>query len=135
MNDRIISVHDITHKVMLVKLTYTYHNGMSEFDLYEAVRGVWKASYDRASEVDYVFGIHEQTIVAVFKPDEWHYVRENIDIPRPHEIFGEVFEQKRDRIYFICNDYKQKDAQQISYLNKYIGDLKSSQNPITYING
>jgi hypothetical protein len=129
-----ITQHDISHKVMLVKLTYTYRPGTTDFNLYEAVRGVWRASYDRASSVDYVFGIHGQTIVAVYKPTKWHYVRDRVDVPRPHEIRGAEFERVKNRLYFVCNDYEEKDEWQEHYLGQVITDLQIGQNPVSYIN-
>lgn len=111
---------------------------MTAFELYEAVRGIWKASMNsiKRRNIEYVFGVYNQLIVAVYKPDEWHYVHEMVNVPRPEELDEETLAKAKDRIYFICNDYAAMDVNQCFYLHKSISELKlnqSAQNPITYL--
>ena len=111
---------------------------MSAAELYDVVRGVWRASLNsiKKRKVEYVFGVYNQLIVAVYKPDEWHYVHEMIDVPREEELEAEIMDQVKDRIYFICKDYERVDSNQEFYLHKSIVDLKvnqASQNPVSYL--
>ena len=111
---------------------------MSAAELYDVVRGIWRASLNsiKRRKVEYVFGVYNQLIVAVYKPDEWHYVHEMIDVPREEELEAEIMDQVKDRIYFICKDYESLDSNQEFYLHKSIADLKvnqASQNPISYL--
>ncbi len=129
---------EIKHNILVIKINKRYRSDMSEKDLYEAVRGVWKASMRSIKErkIEYVFGVYNQLIVAVYKPDEWHFVHERIDLPRPEELLGSDIERIKDRVYFISRDYKKMDDNQKVYLHKSIKELKvnkSAQNPISYL--
>jgi hypothetical protein len=87
-------------------------------------------------KVEYVFGVYNQLIVAVYKPDEWHYVSDRIDVPQIEDLNEETLERGKNRVYFVCKDHEYLDENQKYYLHKSITDLKvnqSSQNPITYL--
>lgn len=106
--------------------------------LKNAVRGNWRASMRTIQDrkVEYVFGVYNQLIVAVYKPDEWHYVYDMVDVPRVEELDAETLERGKNRVYFICRDYEAMDENQWFYLHKSIEDLRvnqSAQNPITYL--
>lgn len=129
---------DIKHPILVIKINKRYHRNISQKDLYDAVRGIWKASISsiKKRKIEYVFGVYNQLIVAVYKPDEWHYVHEMLDVPRPEEITDQNFEKVKDRIYFTCKDFCSLDSHQQFYLHKSIVNLKvnqSSQNPISYL--
>ena len=129
---------DIQHSIMVIKINKLYHRDMSAKDLYDVVRGNWRASLNsiQKRKVEYVFGVYNQLIVAVYKPDEWHYVHEMIDVPRAEELDAETLEWGKDRVHFICKDYESLDNNQEFYLHKSIADLKVnqvSQNPISYL--
>ena len=129
---------DIQHSIMVIKINKRYRRDMSTAELYDVVRGIWRASLNsiKRRKVEYVFGVYNQLIVAVYKPDEWHYVHEMIDVPREEELEAEMMDQVGDRVYFICKDYEQLDNNQKFYLHKSIADLKvnqASQNPISYL--
>jgi hypothetical protein len=129
---------DIQHSIMVIKINKLYHRDMSAKDLYDVVRGNWRASLNsiQKRKVEYVFGVYNQLIVAVYKPDEWHYVHEMIDVPRVEELDEETLEWGKNRVHFICKDYESLDNNQEFYLHKSIADLKVnqvSQNPISYL--
>lgn len=133
-----LSEADIKHNILVIKINKRYRRNMTAFELYEAVRGIWKASMNsiKRRNIEYVFGVYNQLIVAVYKPDEWHYVHEMVNVPRPEELDKETLAKAKDRIYFICNDYAAMDVNQCFYLHKSISELKvnqSAQNPITYL--
>lgn len=129
---------DVRHNILVIKINKLYHRNMTAKELYDAVRGHWRASLNtiRRRQIEYVFGVYNQMIVAVYKPDEWHYVYEMIDAPRTEEWDKDTFERLKNRVYFICKDYENLDADGLFYLNKSIAKLKmnqSAQNPITYL--
>ena len=111
---------------------------MTAKELYDAVRGNWRASLKtiRNRNIEYVFGVYNQLIVAVYRPDEWHYVYDMVDVPRVEELDSDTLERGKNRIYFTCKNYEKLDENQQFYLHKSIADLKvnqSAQNPITYL--
>ena len=129
---------DIRHNILCIKINRRYHRDITPKELYDAVRGIWQASMNtiRQKHIEYVFGVYNQLIVAVYKPDEWHYVHEQLDAPHLNELDADALEKARNRIYFTCVDYEQMDENQQFYLHKSIADLKvnqPAQNPITYL--
>ena len=129
---------DIQHSIMVIKINKLYRKGMNPQELYDIVRGNWRASMASIQKrnVEYVFGVYNQLIVAVYKPDEWHYVHDRIDVPQIDDLDEETLERGKDRVYFVCQDYEHLDKNQQFYLHKSIADLKvnqSSQNSITYL--
>lgn len=129
---------DIHHNIMVIKINQRYHRDMSARELYDAVRGIWRASINtiRKKHIEYVFGVYNQLIVAVYKPAQWHYVYEKLDAPHVNELDDEALEQAKNRVYFVCDDYEYLDENQQFYLHKSIAELKvnqSAQNPITYL--
>ena len=129
---------DIRHSIMVIKINKRYRRDMGAAELYDVVRGIWRASLNsiQKRKIKYVFAVYNQLIVAVYKPDEWHYVHEMIDVPRMEELDEVSLKQHKDRVYFICNDYECLDNNQKFYLHKSIADLKvnqASQNPVSYL--
>ena len=129
---------NIQHSIMVIKINKRYRRDMTAAELYDVVRGIWRASLSsiKRRKVEYVFGVYNQLIVAVYKPDEWHYVHEMIDVPREEELEAELMDQVGDRVYFVCKDYEHLDNNQKFYLHKSIADLKvnqASQNPVSYL--
>ena len=129
---------DIKHSILVIKINKLYRRGMSEEELYDAVRGFWAASLKsiEARKVKYVFGVYNGLIVGVYKPDVWHYGYEMIDIPQRRILTPEDYERIKNRVYFVCNDYRNLDGEGQLYLHKSIAKLKvnqSAQNPITYL--
>lgn len=133
-----LATEDIRHNILCIKINQRYHRDMTAAELYDAVRGIWRASMNtiKSKHIEYVFGVYNQLVVAVYKPDEWHYVYERIDAPHLDELDADGFEKAKNRVYFTCADYEQMDKTQQFYLHKSIADLKvnqSAQNPITYL--
>ncbi len=129
---------DIKHNILVIKINKLYRRGMSDYEIYDVVRGMWNASIKsiKTRGVKYVFAVYNGLIVGVYKPDEWHYVYERIDLPQHDLMDDETFERLKNRIYFICNNYKDLDEDGMEYLHKSISGLKvnqSAQNPITYL--
>ena len=129
---------DIQHSIMVIKINRLYRKGMRPKELYDIVRGNWRASMAsiQRRKAEYVFGVYNQLIVAVYKPDEWHYVSDRIDVPQIEDLNEETLERGKNRVYFVCKDHEYLDENQKYYLHKSIADLKvnqSSQNPITYL--
>lgn len=129
---------DIKESILVIKINKMYHRDMSSKELYDVVRGCWKVSLNsiRRKKVKYVLGVYNKFVVAVYKPDEWHYVHEMIDCPRTEEWDRETFVKLKDRVYFICKNYNELDEKGKFYLHKSISKLKVNQiaqNPITYL--
>ena len=129
---------DIKHSILVIKINKLYRRGMSDAELYDSVRGFWAASLKsiEARKVKYVFGVYNGLILGVYKPDAWHYGYEMIDTPQRDILDPEGFERLKNRVYFVCHDYRNLDDEGKFYLHKSIVNLKvnqSAQNPISYL--
>lgn len=129
---------DIRHKIMVIKINRLYHRGMSGDVLYDSVRGIWRASLSRVRTVDYVFGVYNSLIVAVYKPTDWFICKDAKDkLPRQGI---ELNSKTENRVFFIDKGFENNEPQDEAeefYLYKSIAKLKlnqSAQNPITYLN-
>lgn len=133
-----LSEEDIKHSIMVIKINKLYHRDMTSQEVYDTVRGLWRASINTINkkQVRYVFGVYNQLIVAVYKPTRWYYVHEMVDVPRAEELVDkDNFERLKNRVYFVCDDYKNMDKEAQYYLHKSVEKLtiQSAQNPITYL--
>lgn len=129
---------DIKHSILIIKINKLYRRGMSEEELYDAVRGFWNISLKsiEARKVEYVFGVYNGLIVGVYKPDKWYYGYEMIDVPQRNILNSDDYEKLKKRVYFVCDDFCNPDNEGRFYLHKSIVNLKvnqSAQNPITYL--
>ena len=96
---------DIRHKILVIKINRLYQKGMDEKVLYDAVRGVWRASKENVKTVEYVFGVYNSLIVAVYKPSEWFVCKEAKDkLPRQDIVLTPKTE---NRVFFVDERYEQ----------------------------
>ena len=128
---------DIRNKILVIKINRLYQRGMDEKVLYDAVRGVWRVSKEKVRTVEYVFGVYNSLIVAVYKPSEWFVCKEAKDrLPRQDIVLTPKTE---NRLFFVDERYEQGfplDENESFYIGKSIAGLKlnqSAQNPITYL--
>lgn len=129
---------DIKHKILVIKINKLYRRNIPSDVLYDSVRGVWRASMSNAQSVDYVFGVYNSLIVAVYKPTKWYKCKEAPEKrPRQDEV---LTPQTENRIFFVDEDFERGipfDENEIFYFGKSIAGLKlnqGAQNPITYLN-
>ena len=129
---------DIKHKILVIKINKLYRRNMPDDELYDSVRGVWRASMNNARSVTYVFGVYNSLIVAVYKPTRWYTCKEAPEKrPRQDEI---LTSQTENRIFFVEEGFEKgypQDENEAFYLGKSIAGLKlnqGAQNPITYLN-
>lgn len=106
--------------------------------LYDTVRGVWRASMNRVKQVDYVIGVYNSLIVAVYKPTQWYVCKEAKDkLPRQDIVLTTKTE---NRIFFVDKGFENNepmDEVEKFFLYKSIARLtlnQNAKNPITYLN-
>lgn len=131
-----LSLEDFKHKILIIKINQSYNRKMSEEEVYDIVRGNWRASMERAKQAEYVLGIYRNLVVSCYKPIRWYRVGEcDISkIPR-HQELSELWKVK-NRIFFEADDIKSVDEVQKFYLYKSvenIEEIQRTQNPISYI--
>lgn len=128
---------DIKHRILIIKINKLYQRKMDESTIYDTVRGVWRASIQKAKTVDYVFGVYNSLIVAVYKPTHWYVCKEAKDKLPKHSTT--LTERTENRIFFIDEGYERNELMDMAeefYYGKCIARLRVSQrapNPITYL--
>lgn len=128
---------DIKHNILVIKINRLYKRDMKPKELYDAVRGLWRASLEKVEKVDYVFGVYNSLIVAVYKPTKWYVAKDAKGmLPKQDEVLTPKTE---NRLFFEDKGFeegKPLDANQESYLGKSIAglaEIQRAQNPITYL--
>ncbi|WP_285824791.1 LEM-3-like GIY-YIG domain-containing protein [Schaedlerella arabinosiphila] len=133
----LLNIDEIIHKILVIKVNKLYNHHMSSKEVYDVVRGVWRANISKVKQVEYVLGVYNNLIVACYKPDRWYTVSD-IDIEKlPQHINKDDLDNIQRRVLFECDNITSLDENQIFYLNKSIeqlGYIQKSQNPIIYIN-
>ena len=132
-----LTEQDIKHHIMVIKINQLYQREMDEKIHYNSFRGIWRASKERVKTVEYVFGVYNSLIVAVFKPSRWYVCKDAPDkLPRKDIVLTPRLE---NRLFFEDEGFEKglaMDDNEQFYLEKSIARLKvnqSAQNPITYL--
>ena len=132
-----LTEEDIAHRILVIKINKLYHRNMDRDVLYDSVRGVWRASKERVKQIEYVFGVYNSLIVAVYKPTKW-YVCKDAKEKLPRQDI-ELTSKTENRVFFIDEMYENgcpMDENEQFYYGKSIAGLalnQSAQNPITYL--
>ncbi|WP_239467660.1 LEM-3-like GIY-YIG domain-containing protein [Enterococcus cecorum] len=123
-----LTEQEIKHHIMVVKINQLYQRGMAEKILYNSVRGIWRASKERVKTVEYVFGVYNSLIVAVYKPSRWYVCKDAPDkLPRKDIVLTPKLE---NRLFFEDENFKKglsMDDNERFYLGKSIVRLKVNQ--------
>jgi len=113
----------IRHKALLITISRLYRSNMSEEELYEATRGVWRLG-DKRNSVEYAMAVYQGIVREVYQIKKWHPAGSLPYNTRNPEEFN-----KGNRWEFegcIATDIRDE------YIDKFVG--KGGQNPIRYVN-
>jgi hypothetical protein len=116
---------EIDESVLLIRINKYYHYGITDRELYDATRGVWKIGENR-DNAQYAFAVYGGIVHEVYKIREWlpagttFNTRGDLTDDNRWEFVGEVAEEK------IREKYLYKSVE------KYLPD--HAQNPIRYVN-
>ena len=118
----------IEEKSILIRISKLYRESMTEEELYEATRGVWKVG-TRRDEAEYAISVFRGEIKEVYKIDSWLPAgsfryntrpRSDVDVAGRWEFVGSLAE----------------DEIRYSYIGKTVKNYlpHGSANPVVYIN-
>lgn len=127
---------DFTHRTLVIKINKLYNRKMTPEELYDTVRGVWRADINKAQQVEYVLGVYNNLIVCCYKPDRWYKIGNCTSDKLPKHIQNSDLSEFSNRVFFECDDIYSLDEMQKFFQYKSIerlGYIQKSQNPITYI--
>lgn len=117
----------VTHKVMLITINKLFRDDMSDHELSEATKGVWRVGVRREG-AEYAFSVYKGIVREVYKIKRWlpagtleyrYRDRDELRIPKRWEFEGSVAEDIREQYVGKC-------------VREYIGN--GHQNPIKYVN-
>ncbi len=118
----------IQHRVILIIINKRYYHEITDEELYEATRGIWKIGINR-EKAEYAFAVYQGIVKEVYKILEWHkagtlhYKTRQVDktkLKGRWEFIGKVAPPKVNKLY--------KGGSVREYLPK------GTQNPIKYVN-
>ncbi len=96
----------IAERGVLFRITLSYREGMSPFELYEATRGTWRINrLDLAAEVEYGFAVYGGIVKEVYKVHRWDpagttpYKTRDVGVVDRWEFKGEVATEEIRRKY------------------------------------
>ncbi len=119
---------DMKKKIILIRPARSCNKGMSDQEIYEMTRGVWRVSIVNAQKVEYAFCVIKGEIIRIYKIHQWHPAgtleykyrsKEEVNVEGRWEFEGERCEQL------------EKEYSGISIASYF---SKGNQNPIRYIN-
>jgi hypothetical protein len=120
---------EITDKVILINISQIYRYGMSETELYDATRGVWKIG-NRCKNAEYAFCLYGGIVREVYSISAW--------VPAGSTMTWRDFSEKQydmsKRLEFVGKIALEPVRKK--YLGKSVRHYFSqgSQNPIKYVN-
>ena len=71
-NRRELKLEDISENILIIRINRAYRNDMTDFELYEATRGTWVISLEKARQIEYVFAVYASMILEVYSVAGWH---------------------------------------------------------------
>jgi len=121
---------EIDEPAILIKLIWSYHYGMSEAELYDGTRGVWKLS-NRRNSAKYAFAVYEGIVREVYEIQQWFPAGSTFNSRDPE---GQELREYSDRWEFIgrvaASEVRNKYL--LKSVEHYFGEY--SRSPITYVN-
>ena len=67
MNDELA----IDDKVILIRINKLYHDLMTEEEMYEATRGIWRMNRNRGEKADYAFTVYKGIVREIYEIESW----------------------------------------------------------------
>jgi len=119
----------ISHPVILINISRLYRYGMSQTELYDATRGVWKVG-PRRTNADFAFCVFGGIVRAVYRIAAWVVAGSTMT----SRDYSEKEYELSERFEFVGK--LAPDDIQHKYVGKSIKQYfaKGAQNPIKYVN-
>lgn len=124
---------NITHPVILFKLTKSYKKDMEPWQLYAVTRGQWKMNMKNAKEYKYAFACDAGLVVEVYEIESWHSCNETMDErEKGYRKANKLFDKEEGRIEFVGKIAPEEIRKQYRNSN-VVADLGKTQKEFKYI--
>ena len=131
-NKEVLRLSDIKDNIILIRINKAYHYGMTDFEMYDSTRGIWKLNVENAKKAQYACSVYDGMILEVYQIAEWFAANETMR----HYDRPEDQREKVDGRYEFVGRIASAEVRN-KYVGKMVSDLfpKGNQNPIKYIWG
>lgn len=116
---------EINIRAVAININQTYRPHLSDDQLYDFTRGVWRLDRDRAEGAKYAFAVFQGKIVEVYEINKWHRAG------RTEYVTGRTFTDKELATRFEFTGRIASPAIREQYVGKLLSE-QHSQNPIKY---
>ena len=123
--DKIKNAEEFTERRILIR-NNNYYSGITDLELYEGTRGVWRASMEKCKKAKYALSVHSGVVREVYLIADWHQGGSTFYSTRtPNQKW-------KERVEFVGRIADDKIRNK--YLHKDVSELWKfgAQNPITY---
>jgi hypothetical protein len=116
------------HSVILIRINQQFRPGMSEEDLYDVTRGLWKLSTVRAAQANYACPVFEGVVREVYEIERW--------LPAEQLEFSTRSENLKTQGRWGFEGRVAPDEVRSKYRGGSVTEVfpKGAQNPIKYVN-
>lgn len=99
IKNKTLTLRDVKHDLVIIKINKSYHKGMSARELYEFTRGYWKNTIEYVELAKYALAVVDGTVIEVYRIDRWVHASKADNklreyIPEKHSdriaFYGEV---------------------------------------------
>jgi hypothetical protein len=117
----------VREPAILIRINQLYRPGMSDTELYDVTRGVWKVG-PQCERAKYAFAVFEGVIREVYEITRWFVAGSTLSSRNPHGV------RSRDRREFVGR--LAPASLRRRYVGRYVGHQfnRGDQNPIKYVN-
>lgn len=116
---------DVTVPAVAININQTYDRNLSNEQLYDFTRGVWRLDRDRAESARYAFAVYDGEIVEVYEIQKWHRAG------RTQYLTGREFSDAEKATRFEFVGRLATEAVRDRFIGKILAD-RHTQNPIKY---
>ena len=128
----VLTENSFDEDCILIRVTKRYYSTMSPIDLYEATRGIWRASLKSCEKAKYALAINDGVVREVYLIAGWFNAGETIMNREGYVAHEENKDHETDRVEFVGRIAD--DEIRAKFVAKDVSQLWSNgaQNPISY---
>ena len=115
--------------MILININRLFQDNLTQDDLYEITRGIWRLNPERAKSAKYALAVFQGTVVEVFSIHDW------VEAGTTEYTWRKFTESEKENRFEFVGEIAE-DQIRNKYLGKNIRDYlpHGAQNPIRYIN-
>ena len=85
MQEKPLSLSDIKHNLVIIKINQSYKQNLSTRELYEYTRGFWRNRIEYVQPAQFALAVAQGEVVEVYKINEWVMAKDADNIIRVYD--------------------------------------------------